>query len=163
MKFTELYKDMFTPDLDCLAWILGRDQDGYGLVKLNGKSLRVHRVVWEEFYGPIPDGKIILHTCDYPPCAKIEHLILGTYSDNTRDMWTKGRGKPRPGSLHHNAKLSETSVIEIREEWEHFKKTSSRFERKNFVVSKAMSLGINPMHLYRILRKERWTKVTESF
>lgn len=159
MKFTELYKDMFTSDLDCLAWILGRDRDGYGLVKIKGKSLRVHRVVWEEANGPIPTGMIILHTCDYPPCARLEHLSLGTYADNTKDMWAKGRGRPRPGVLHHNAKLSEESVSKVRKEWKEFQSVSSRFERKQYVLDKASDLNISPMHLYRVLRGGRWASI----
>lgn len=36
-------------------------QDGYGRVPYNGKRILAHRLVWELFNGPIPDGTEIDH------------------------------------------------------------------------------------------------------
>jgi hypothetical protein len=53
-----------------------------------------HRLAWEEANGPIPAGMYVCHTCDVPACVNVEHLFLGSQSDNMKDMAAKGR--------HHN-------------------------------------------------------------
>lgn len=49
--------------------------------------------MYEQFYGPIPVGKIVMHACDNPRCIRPTHLQLGTYKENTQDMMQKGRHK----------------------------------------------------------------------
>ena len=51
----------------------------------------LHRHVWEEAHGQIPDGLHVLHRCDVPGCVNVEHLFLGTRFDNMQDIVTKGR------------------------------------------------------------------------
>ena len=52
----------------------------------------LHRAVWEIHNAePIPEGLIVRHTCDNPPCCNPEHLILGTHQDNTDDMYQRNR------------------------------------------------------------------------
>jgi hypothetical protein len=77
--------------LPCKEWTGSRTKDGYGQKWHQGKLKRVHRIAWEEHYGPIPDGMFVCHHCDNPPCHEIAHLFLGTPADNTADMRAKGR------------------------------------------------------------------------
>lgn len=64
---------------------------GYGFFGLRGKNVMAHRVAYELSAGPIPEGMFILHKCDNPPCVNPNHLAVGSASDNTRDMISKGR------------------------------------------------------------------------
>jgi hypothetical protein len=78
----------------CWEWTGTRNRDGYGQLKLKGGKgypFRAHRVAYEAAYGPIPDGMIVCHSCDNPPCCNPEHLWLGTHKDNAADRTAKRR------------------------------------------------------------------------
>lgn len=65
--------------------------DGYGVIKVAGRTARLTRVVWELHHGSIPTGLSVLHSCDTPACARVDHLMLGTQRANIQDMLRKGR------------------------------------------------------------------------
>ncbi len=69
----------------CWEWNGSRNEDGYGIVKRDGKLRKAHRLAYELAWGPIPDGLLIRHRCDNPPCCRPTHLIPGTKLDNARD------------------------------------------------------------------------------
>lgn len=80
------------PD-SCWPWT-GATVEGYGVIGeggSKGKKLRAHRVVYAEAKGRIPKGKIVMHTCDNPPCCNPAHLVAGTHADNVADKIKKGR------------------------------------------------------------------------
>ena len=79
------------PEGTCWVWTGVRDKDGYGQFVVNGKNQRAHRIAWAEVNGPIPDGMLICHTCDNPPCVEVSHLFMGTCKDNLHDAALKGR------------------------------------------------------------------------
>lgn len=64
---------------------------GYGQFWLDGQMRRAHRVAYVLAFGPIPDGMLVRHSCDNPPCVNPFHLLLGTYEDNTQDCIRRGR------------------------------------------------------------------------
>jgi hypothetical protein len=75
----------------CVEWSGPRDSNGYGR---SGHGDRAHRVAWEAACGdPIPDGMVVMHLCDNPPCVNPAHLRLGTVAENNRDRHAKGRTK----------------------------------------------------------------------
>lgn len=75
----------------------------YPSLKIAGRHVLVHRIAYEHFKGPIPEGMLVCHQCDNPRCHNPEHLFLGTYLDNILDMCTKGRNGVRPPSPHTGA------------------------------------------------------------
>lgn len=106
----------------CWRWLGSRNGDGRPTIGAGGKTgrgaktLRPHRVSWELVNGPIPDGLVVCHKCDNPPCTNPDHLFLGTQGDNMRDCFAKGRRGiyPRAGENNGNAKLTWEEVREIR-------------------------------------------------
>lgn len=87
--------DEFNP-AECYEWAGGRDENGYGITTAGSGSdrrqVRVTRVVFEMFNGPMPDGaEIIMHVCDNPPCVNPHHLVAGTRTLNMVDKIEKGR------------------------------------------------------------------------
>lgn len=73
----------------CWEWAGNRNQHGYGRLD----TTYAHRLSWEFHHGPIPDGLVVMHACDNPPCVNPWHLRLGTQVENMRDMARKGRRK----------------------------------------------------------------------
>jgi hypothetical protein len=99
---------------ECLIWTGVVSQDGYGQIGIGrGKSYRTHRIAWELVNGPIPEGRLVCHSCDMPLCVNVEHLFLGTPKDNTRDMLEKGRRPFLAGEFHPSVKLTDSQVAEI--------------------------------------------------
>ena len=98
----------------CWEWQGYCTPDGYGQIWQNTSkhTVRVHRVMWEIVFGPIPDCLFVLHKCDNPPCANPSHLFLGTRIDNNADRDAKNRNAK--GEKHGMAKLTWEQVIAIR-------------------------------------------------
>jgi hypothetical protein len=85
----------------CWTWTAGRNADGYGWFKISGGPKVAHRVAWELTNGPIPEGLIVRHRCDNPPCVNPGHLELGTHKDNRRDCSQRGRASSRFTGVTH--------------------------------------------------------------
>lgn len=81
-----------TPELgQCWIWTGFCDRDGYGKMNVHREKRYCHRFAWEDKMGPIPEGMLICHKCDNPPCVRLDHLFIGTVADNNRDAHKKGR------------------------------------------------------------------------
>lgn len=78
----------------CVEWTGRRDPDGYGFLTWKNKPTRAHRLSYETSVGPIPDGLLLRHTCDNPPCVAPNHLTPGTVSDNVWDMIRRNPDNP---------------------------------------------------------------------
>lgn len=99
-----LSKVEFIPTTSCWLW-LGHvlKSSGYGQVRHDGKPQLAHRVSYQLFKGPIPEGQVCRHSCDWPVCVAPHHITLGSLSDNTADMLERGRhvGKTGGEKLDH--------------------------------------------------------------
>lgn len=99
------------PEGDCLVWVGSRDRRGYGYTSDGTKTVKAHRLSYQVHKGPIPDGLLIMHSCDNPPCVNPAHLSVGTVRENALDAVAKGR---MVGSKAGGAKLREEQVLDIR-------------------------------------------------
>ena len=117
-------------DSGCILWTGMTYGVGYGqLFVEKGFHPHAHRVSWALRWaqGEFPpfhwwgDKLEVMHLCDNPPCVNPEHLRLGSYTDNSRDMRDKGRGINPPkmqGDTHPQAKHTWDEVREIRRVYE---------------------------------------------
>lgn len=133
---------------ECWEWHGAKHDFGYGLITEGPRAVYAHRVSWEFFMGPIPDGLLVLHVCDNPPCVNPAHLFLGTHEDNVRDMVQKGRHGygGGPGEKCNAAKLTRKQVGEIR----------SRRSAGEKGSSIAKDYGVTVGTVYHIANKLTW-------
>lgn len=68
----------------CWLWTGGRDAKGYGAIRADGKTRRAHRVSYELFVAPVPDGLDLDHLCRVPSCCRPDHLEPVTSAENQR-------------------------------------------------------------------------------
>lgn len=67
----------------CWEWAAYRKADGYGMFRLDGQSRLAHRVAYELFVGPVPDGLQLDHKCRNRGCVNPAHLEPVTSRENT--------------------------------------------------------------------------------
>ena len=80
---------------------------GYGAFTYAGKPMvAVHRFIYQQVHGPLPKEVFCLHKCDNRICCNPDHIFLGSYRENSHDMYAKDR---------HMGKLRAHQVREIRE------------------------------------------------
>jgi len=101
--------------IGCIEWT-GSKRGGYGTMRHEGKTKQVTRILWEKHKGKIPDGYYVCHKCDNPSCINLEHLFLGTNSDNIKDSFRKGRSL-RKGESNGRSKLTWNEVRDIRQKY----------------------------------------------
>ena len=118
---------------DCWLWTAATAGRGYGYIcttQSQGNERRMgyaHRIAYELCVGPIPEGRMVLHSCDVPHCVNPAHLKTGTHQDNMDDMVKRDRQasgdrnyyrkypeRVRRGEEHHNARLTRADVDLIR-------------------------------------------------
>lgn len=102
------------PNGTCWEWRGSRLPFGYGTFKVNGVVKKAHRVAYELENGEIPEGVIVRHDCDHPPCCRPIHLLGGSHQDNSDDQVRRGRAKGPRGERAPSAKISQEDVISIR-------------------------------------------------
>lgn len=130
----------------CWVWQASKDTRGYGHVWFDGQLFRAHRVAWELTNGPIPEGLVVLHECDFRPCVNPKHLRLGTQRDNIHDAIAKGRNVTLPGTKNGRAQLTEDQVREIRR----------RHAAGECVRTFAQEYGVAESTVYHVTQQISW-------
>jgi hypothetical protein len=133
------------PMSGCWLWTGGSTADGYGLMSLNGKQDRAHRLSYKIYCGEVPEGMGVLHRCDVPYCVNPDHLYVGTQQQNCQDQVDRQRN--RRGQAHPFAKLTEADVRAIR--------ASDQPSR-----ALAKQYGIQPLSVCGILARRSWAWLT---
>lgn len=90
--------------------------NGYVRIYRNRSYDTVARMLLTRRHGGM-FGLLARHTCDNRWCINPEHILIGTYKDNVNDMISRGRAARSvfvPGEKHHNARLSDFEVKEIK-------------------------------------------------
>ena len=119
--FTPLLKQAFDQRTErgsaCWIWKGAVDKNGYGLFRVQGKTTRVARFLWQVNNDRrLTSDEHVLHSCDNPCCVNPEHLHLGSHAQNMADMAAKGRANRPIGAANGRARLTPEQVLSIRAE-----------------------------------------------
>lgn len=102
------------PESGCWDWV-GSASNGYGELRFGTRLVKATHISHRIYIGPVQRGLMVRHRCDRPICVQPQHLILGTQVDNMGDAAERAR-MPR-GLSHHNGRLTDDDVREIRQRW----------------------------------------------
>lgn len=116
-----------------------QDAHGYPRVKIRGIQYKIHRFVYQECFGDIPNGMVIRHTCDNRLCINPEHLLIGTNYDNVKDMTKRGRNAK--GERNGNSVLNTDQVKQIK---------SMIGIKSNAKIAKIFNVGVTTIANIRI-------------
>jgi len=81
---------------DCWHFTGAKNNVGYGMVKKSKTEgmCTVHKAMYEiHNYCIVPDGMVVLHTCESYDCCNPAHLEMGTRQDVTDLMYKRGKSK----------------------------------------------------------------------
>ena len=132
------------PIAGCWLWTKSLGSHGYGqMMFADHKPRLVHRLAYEAFVGPIPEGRHVLHRCDVRSCCNPDHLFIGTAKDNMQDCKSKGRNSPPP--IGKNAKLTARQRQYIVDLWKGGKA----------VAILARDSGVSASRIHQIVRPYR--------
>lgn len=135
----------------CWLWTGFLSKKGYGSIGLGGRGTKrvfAHRFSYELHKGAIPDGLVVMHSCDNPRCVNPDHLSVGTHKDNTQDMVVKGRARSGSmrGETNPRALLNEEQIRYVR-------------SSKATHAALARELDVSAVLIGKIRRYESWRHV----
>ena len=95
---------VFEHESGCWLWLGARNDSGYGgasiTVKGVSKRVAIHRFLYEECYGAIPEGLELDHQCNNIDCVNPRHMMPMTHGENVRRGGVKNGNRCRRGHLY---------------------------------------------------------------
>jgi hypothetical protein len=149
MELKQRFEEKFVVTPSCWTWTGGRTSKGYGRIRVGNLTTTAHRVSYKLYVADIPDGMIVCHRCDNPPCVNPDHLFVGTHGDNMKDKVQKGRLKKSFGARNGSTKLNEDQVRRIH--------SDHRLHREI-----AADYGVATSQVQRIKAGRYWSHLSES-
>lgn len=138
----------FIPFHSCWEWNASKHRFGYDWFNDGHKIEVAHRISYRLFKGEIPQGKLIMHTCDNPGCVNPAHLILGTNTSNAQDKVKKDRQSK--GSKNGTPKLTEENAVLIRDMY-----ATSEYTMQQLANQFNVSLTL----IFLVIRRRNWKHV----
>lgn len=132
----------------CWLFLGAVDGGGYGMVKVGGRAGRIekaHRIVYRQHFGPIPDGKEVIHHCNTKRCVNPDHLDAGTHSENMQGAYDTGLIVQR----RHTQALSDGNVAQI--------KAMLGMHSRRYI---AQLFGVSHATINKIANGERYKDIT---
>lgn len=127
------------------------DKGGYHRVNISHaghrRSALVHKLVLTTFVGPCPTGMECRHLDGNPSNNHVSNLAWGTRNENAQDR--VAHGTDMRGVKHHNVKLTEKDVLEIR----------SRSANGERGVDLAKEFSVRTTSISAIILRQSWKHI----
>lgn len=94
----------------CIVFGGATNSDGYGMVRVNGRLTRAHRLVYEAIVGQIPDGLQLDHLCRNRICCNPRHLEPVTVRENNMRGLSLAALNARKTHCHRGHPFDETNT-----------------------------------------------------
>jgi hypothetical protein len=137
----------------CQIWIAGVNPGGYAwsfvAYSRMGTPL-VHRARIVQQYGKLSRNTYVCHSCDTPSCINVDHLFIGTPTDNARDRVVKGRSADKKGFANGRSTLTLEKLRLIRQ------------LRKNglFMKDIALQVGVHQSTVSHVCSGANWGDIS---
>lgn len=135
------------PD-ECWEWQAATTEGGHGQFGAGDIRTTAHRFAWALENGNIPDGQVVRHSCDNPPCCNPKHLLLGTQLENMGDCVDRGRNNK--GEVTGTSVLTEGEVLQIREKW-----ATRKYRQKDL----GREFGVTQNTIHKVVRRVTWQHI----
>lgn len=110
----ERAKDSIVIDLETGCWntTFAKNSQGYAtLWTPPNKVVRLHRFMYEQIVGPIPEGMELDHLCRNRQCCNPDHLEPVTSDENTRRGDSPGAMAARTGTCKYGHSLADAILF----------------------------------------------------
>ena len=97
-------------DNGCWDWLGTKDKDGYSIVWLNGKNVKLHRLMYFLKNNKLDQTLQVAHLCNNRFCSNPDHLVQQTHQDNIQYRGQCNRTASHKGSSNGNSKLNEEQI-----------------------------------------------------
>jgi hypothetical protein len=120
-------------------------KEGHIDIRRDGKHTQLHRLLYEQKFGNLPNNLVVRHSCDNASCINMDHLIVGTHADNVADRVSRNRSAKGIG--HGRSKLTPEKVREILS------------DTKSSNPQLALKYGVDRTAIRKIRSGETWKEV----
>lgn len=123
----------------CWNWTGMYQGYGYGqtskIVDGKKKWIYAHRYAYEYYHGQIPQGTVVMHSCDNRRCVDPMHLYVGSQKENIADKVKKGRANYRAVTQEIANEIRERNVSAMQD-----------------ITLLASEYGLSPQTVYSIIK-----------
>ena len=99
------------PATNCWIWKGAHRPDGYVQIRVANRLVYAHRISYEVFVGPIPEGLTLDHLCRVRACVNPEHLEPVTLRENIRRGESESAKNARKAHCKRGHPLSRENLI----------------------------------------------------
>ena len=150
VSFLNIVESIIPDANGCLNWPMGISATGYGIYSIGNFSYSVPRLVFNTLStGKYDDKLVVRHKCDNRVCCNIDHLEIGSQSDNLMDA--SKRKRLRIGEFNNQSVFSEEQINKIR----------GSYPLKS-TVELAKEYNTNPQTIRSIIIGKTWAHVQGS-